>query len=145
MNLLTMLEDPLSGTHRVLPWVVCTHVKDGGIRLTGEGMVTFPSEIGTGVVDLGGIVEFLRSLSPDVHLSIEDHGGEFPLPIFDPRFLSEFPDLSLEEFVGLCKLSRQTEDRLGSGDLEITSRQDWPGLCEDRIRRDISALRRIAV
>lgn len=143
MNLLTMLEDPLSGTHRVLPWVVCTHVKDGGIRLTGEGMGTFPCEIGTGIVDLKGIIEFLRSLPHDVNLSIEDHGGEFTLPIFDTRFLSEFPDLTLEEFVDLCRLSRQTEERIESGALEMVSRQDWPNVCAERIRKDLEALKRL--
>ncbi len=64
MNLLTMLEDPLSGTHRLLPWVVCTHIKDGGIRLLDQGMVTFPSEVGSGIVDLEGIIGMLQSLAP---------------------------------------------------------------------------------
>ena len=143
MNLLTMLEDPLAGTHRLLPWVVCTHIKDGGIRLTGEGMETFPCEIGRGVVNLEGIVTFLESLPHEIHLSIEDHGGEFTLPIFDSRFLAEFPDLTLEEFVSLCRLTRQTEERWARGAMEKTSRPDWPAVCEERIIRDLAALKKI--
>ena len=141
MNLLTMLEDPLSGTHRLLPWVVCTHIKDGGIRLLDQGIKTFPCGLGKGVVDLEGIIAMLQSLPHPVHLSIEDHGGEFTLPIFDARFLAEFPDLTLQEFVGLCRLSRLTEERMDRGALEMTTRRDWPELCEERIKKDLAALK----
>ncbi len=143
MNLLTMLEDPLAGTRRVLPWVVATHIKDGGILLRDEGVVTFPCEIGKGVVDLEEIIALLRSLPQEVNLSIEDHGGEFRLPIFDGRFLSEFPDLTLQEFVGLCRLSRLTETRMQGGALEMTSREEWPGMCEGRIVLDLAALKKL--
>mgnify|MGYP001828200398 CR=1 FL=1 len=144
MNLLTMLEDPLAASHRILPWVVATHVKDGGILLRDEGLITFPCRIGTGVVDLQGIFAFLRTLSGEVTLSIEDHGGDFTLPIFDPRFLAEFPDLTLEEYVELCRLTRLTELRKQDGSLEMTTREDWPEVCEERILQDLAALRRLA-
>ncbi len=141
MNLLTMLEDPLAAAHRLLPWVVATHVKDGGILLRDEGIITFPCRIGTGVVDLDGIFGFLQTLPQEVTLSIEDHGGEFMLPIFDPRFLDEFPDLTLEEYVELGRLTRSTEKRLRQGSLEMTSREEWPTVCEDRIVQDLAALK----
>ena len=35
MNLLTMLEDPVLATRRLLPWVVTTHIKDGGLMSRG--------------------------------------------------------------------------------------------------------------
>jgi sugar phosphate isomerase/epimerase len=141
MNLLTMLEDPLAAVRRILPWVVATHIKDGGILLRDEGVVTFPCEVGKGVVDLKGILALLRSLPQEVNFSIEDHGGEFTLPIFDARFLAEFPDLTLQEFVGLCRLSRLTEERMDRGALEMTTRRDWPELCEERIKKDLAALK----
>jgi sugar phosphate isomerase/epimerase len=144
MNLLTMLEEPLSAVRRILPWVVATHIKDGGICFTESGLMTFPAEIGSGVVDLRGIVSLLETLPQPVHLSIEDHGGRFSLPVFDGAFLAEFPDLSLEEFVELCRLARLTEKRMRDGVLAVTSRDDWPGVCEQRVIRDIAALRVIA-
>jgi hypothetical protein len=97
-----------------------------------------------GVVDIEGIIALLRSQTQEVHLSIEDHGGEFTLPIFDARFLAEFPDLTLEEFVGLCHLSRLTEERVQKGALGKTTRQDWPACCEGRIKKDLDALKRLA-
>jgi sugar phosphate isomerase/epimerase len=144
MNLLTMLEDPQAATQRILPWVVATHVKDGGILLRDDGMVTFPCRIGTGVVDLEKIIGFLRSLPWEVTLSIEDHGGEFTLPVFDPRFLAEFPDLMLQEYVELGRLTRVTEMRLHEGALEKTTRGEWPAVCERRIIQDLAALKQLA-
>ena len=42
MNLLTMLEDPVAATERILPWIVSTHIKDGGIFSGEDGIDYFP-------------------------------------------------------------------------------------------------------
>ena len=101
MNLLTMLEEPVLAAKRILPWVVASHIKDGGITLVPEGLVSFPCEIGKGIVDLKKIISLLSSISRPVHLSIEDHGGCFILPVFDKAFMKGFPDVTLNEFVAL--------------------------------------------
>lgn len=75
MNLMTMLENPLYATERILPWVVSTHIKDGGILTSDSGLITFPAAIGTGIIDLEGIIRLLISTGQHIHLSIEDHGG----------------------------------------------------------------------
>jgi len=141
MNLLTMLEDPLEATRRILPWVVGTHIKDGAVLLNKDGLVTFPAEIGKGVIDLHKICELLAHVSHDINLSIEDHGGSFFLPIFDPLFLSKFPDLALDEFSRIIQLTLQTDEEIGKGGLTITEREDWPQICETRIDGDIQALK----
>lgn len=143
MNLLTMLEDPLEATQRILPWIVCTHVKDGAVLLNKDGLVTFPTGIGKGVIDLYKICELLAQVSHDINLSIEDHGGSFFLPIFDPLFLSRFPDLTTGEFARIMRLAFQTKEKMDEGELAITKREDWPQICEPSIRRDIHALRQL--
>lgn len=140
MNLLTMLEDPVFATQRILPWVVCTHVKDGAVFLDETGLTTFPVEIGKGVIDLKRISGFLGRSSGRINLTIEDHGGEFFLPVFDPLFLSRFPDLTAEEFTRILRLALRTEKKKKSGDLSITAREDWPDICESRVHRDIRSL-----
>jgi len=60
MNLLTMLEDPVPAMKRVLPWIVSTHIKDGAIRLTEDGLQSFTCPVGKGVIDLGAIISDLR-------------------------------------------------------------------------------------
>ena len=143
MNLLTMMEDPVAATRRLLPWVVCTHMKDGGIALTSDGLQSFPVAMGKGVIDVPGILRLLQSLSAEVTLSVESHGGSFDLPVFDPLFMSKFPDLTPGEFARLIELSRRSQERASSG-CRVTEREHWPRICQRRTAADLRALRRLA-
>jgi len=144
MNLLTMLEDPLLAARRLLPWVVTTHVKDGGLALTGDGFVSFTAEAGKGVIDLAAIFEELAAAHPGITLTVEDHGGDFLIPVNDPEFLARFPDLSIPELVRLLALAARTRALLDAGKLAVLPRDRWPAACEPRVKRDLLAVRRIA-
>jgi len=141
MNLLTMLEDPFSATRRLLPYVVSTHIKDGGIMFTDDGFVTFPTEIGSGVVDLKAIIKKLATSNRDMDLSIEDHGGSFVLPFFDPQFLAEFPDLTVKEFTHLSHLAMRTKRLVDRNDCRIIDRDAWGNICEERLINDLMVLK----
>lgn len=143
MNLLTMLEDPVLASKRILPWVVMTHIKDGGILLTENGLVTFPVEAGNGIVDIGEIIRLFATLDRPVHLSLEDHGGEFLIPIFNPSFLIKFPDLRVAELSRLLLLSFETRKRVDRGELHILDRSRWPEVCEARVRAGLQHIKRI--
>jgi len=143
MNLLTMLEDPVSATRRLLPWTVATHIKDGGISWTAEGFTTFPVPIGSGVIDFDAILRLFRSLAFDVTLSVEGHGGSFSVPIHDPGFLSRFPDLTAGELARLNRLAQSTAEKSDSG-CGILERDRWPDVCESRLMQDIVAMKKIA-
>jgi sugar phosphate isomerase/epimerase len=143
MNLLTMLEDPVAATRRVLPWIVASHIKDGAILLRADGFVSFVAEAGKGVVDLKKIFEELSSVGHNVHLSIEDHGGDFLIPIFDSVFLAKFPDLTVGELTSLLKLAARTHELANRKELSILDRSRWPELCEARVKRDIRHVRKV--
>jgi sugar phosphate isomerase/epimerase len=143
MNLLTMLEDPLLATRRLLPWIVTTHVKDGGLLLTDKGFVSFTAEAGKGVIDLGAVFEALASVHPHITLTVEDHGGDFLIPVHDAGFLARFPDLAVPELVRLLGLSVRTRGLVDAGKLAVLPRDRWPAACEGRVKRDIRAVRRI--
>jgi len=143
MNLLTMLENPVWATERVLPWIVSTHIKDGGLLLTPEGLVSFVAEVGKGVIDFSKILKRLNVLSWDINLNIEDHGGDFSLPIFDPLFLSKFPDMSKEELTSLFQLCSLSKEKVDKGECFILDRAKWPKVCEERVQRDINSLKEI--
>jgi 3-oxoisoapionate decarboxylase len=140
MNLLTMMEDPVAATRRLLPWVVSTHMKDGGVGLDADGLLTFPTAIGDGVVDLRAIVDLVAATGREVHLSVEDHAGSFRLPVFDPVFLGKFPDLTVEEFSRLVALALQSSARASAIPLP---REEWPRVAERRMADDVSALREL--
>ena len=137
MNLLTMLEDPFAATERVLPWVVSTHIKDGGILSGEDGITTFPAPVGKGIVDLEAIIKKLQLLDKEIYLSVENHGGSFFLPVNETWFISRFPDLSINEYNNLLELSETTSKKIKAGNLKITERADWLKICEDRTRDDI--------
>jgi sugar phosphate isomerase/epimerase len=143
MNLLTLLEDPLAATRRLLPWVVTTHIKDGGLLLTAEGFVSFTAEAGKGVLDLAGIIETLAAAHPHITLTVEDHGGDFLIPVNDPEFLARFPDLTVPELVRLQRLAVHTRALVDAGKLAVLPRDRWPSACEPRVKRDLRAVREI--
>jgi sugar phosphate isomerase/epimerase len=141
MNLMTMIEHPVMAAGRLLPWVVSTHMKDGGVLNASDGLVTFPAPVGNGVVELAAIVGMLDALERPVHLSVEDHGGSFALPIHDGAFLSRFPDLAGAELRALLELAETTQADSACRPLD---RAEWPAVCESRIAFDLVALRTIA-
>ncbi|MGD1010832.1 MAG: TIM barrel protein [Candidatus Aminicenantales bacterium] len=143
MNLLTMLENPVSATERLLPWVVTTHVKDGGLLLTEDGLVSFTAEAGTGVVDLAAIFEKLSANPRRLNLSIEDHGGDTLIPIFDPDFLARFPDLTVAELAKLLGLAAATRALKEKGKVAVLDRDRWPERCERRVKSGLRAVRKI--
>jgi hypothetical protein len=144
MNLLTMLEEPLMAAQRILPWVVSTHIKDGGICMSDDGLKSFTCPMGSGIVNNGEIIKLLDSLDHEVNLSLEDHGGSFDLPIFNSRFLQEFPDLSSGEMIAILELAGETNRYIESGKIKAIEREKWPEECEARIRHGIEKLKDIA-
>jgi sugar phosphate isomerase/epimerase len=138
MNLMTMIEHPEMATGRLLPWVVSTHMKDGGVLVSADGLATFPVPIGMGVVDLAAIIRMLATLQRTVHLSVEDHGGSFLLPMHDEAFLARFPDLAGAELRALLELAEASQARPECRPVE---RAEWPGVCESRIAHDLRQLR----
>jgi sugar phosphate isomerase/epimerase len=143
MNLLTMLEDPVAGTERILPWVVAVHAKDGALVPGVRGLICFTTELGTGSVDFKRILTRLATLGAPLNLSIEDHGGSFNLPVFDSTFLSRFPDLTPWELSRLFKLAHAGQAKIVGKEITILARSEWPGLCEDRVARDLQNLKGI--
>jgi sugar phosphate isomerase/epimerase len=141
MNLLTMLEDPVSATERILPWVVSTHMKDGGILAGDDGITTFPAPFGKGIIDFEAIITRLQTLDKEIYLSIENHGGSFILPVNENWFISRFPDLPVNEYTNLLELAELTSEKIKTGDLKITERADWHDVCEERTRNDIRNLK----
>ncbi len=144
MNLLTLLEDPVAATRRILPWVVSTHIKDGGLVPEEVGLLSFTAEAGRGLVDLEKIVFLLTTVDRPLNLSLEDHGGSFLIPINDPRFLAGFPDLSPEEMRSLVQLSERGRRFVEEGRLAVLERSAWPGVCQERVTSGLRFLRALA-
>ena len=140
-NVLPMLEDPVSASERILPWVVSTHVKDGALVLEKDGLLTFPTGVGEGFIDFESIFGLLATVERPINLSVEDHGGSFKTPVFDEVFRARFPDVEEGELARLVSLSKSVDGTATSGPLAVTERKDWPSLCEARTHKGIQNLR----
>jgi sugar phosphate isomerase/epimerase len=143
MNLLTMLEDPVSATERILPWIVSSHIKDGGVVRKNKGLVTFPAAIGKGIIDLGNIIALLFSTGRQINLSVEDHGGQFLIPSNEEWFIDRFPDLTGTEFKRIYELCDLSAAKMKDSGLSITDRADWASVCEERTRGNIRDLKKL--
>lgn len=141
MNVLTMLEDPVMSTERILPWIVSTHIKDGGFRISDSGFNSFTAPFGEGIVDFDRIFNLLETLPWDINLNIEDHGGDFDIPINNPDFRKEFPDLNDYEMEKLVALAEATRLKMEAGTLAVLNRPEWPSVCEQRMKRDLMYLK----
>ena len=141
MNLLTMLEDPLSATTRLLPWIVSTHIKDGGLLSYADGLKSFPAGINKGWIDLESIIAALAEAHPTINLNVEDHNGSFNLPIYDLDFINEFPDLDSAEMKKLLQLSDLTESHKDDIEKEFFDRSLWPEVCQQRMVSDVKHLK----
>jgi len=141
MNLLTMLEDPVMATGRILPWIVSTHIKDGGFRISDSGFNSFTAPFGEGIVDFDKIFSLLETLPWDINLNIEDHGGDFDIPINNPDFRKKFPDLNNGEMEKLILLTEQTRKKMEAGALAVLNRSEWPAVCERRMANDLVRLK----
>jgi 3-oxoisoapionate decarboxylase len=142
MNLLTMLEEPVLATERVLPWIVSTHIKDGGIIAAEDGIRTFPAPFGKGIIDFESIFKMISTLENEVFLSVEGHGGDFFLPVNETWFIERFPDLPVNEYNLLLDLAEATSEKMSKGELALTDRANWPAICEQRTKDDIKNLRK---
>ena len=142
-NMLPMLEDPVLGTERALPWVVSTHVKDGALGLEEDRLLSFPTGVGEGLVDFPSILALLTKAERPINLSVEDHGGSFQTPFRDEAFLARFPDVNEEELGSLVSAAEAGDELRRSGRLAVTERQNWPSICEDRTLKGMENLRRM--
>jgi 3-oxoisoapionate decarboxylase len=137
MNLLIMLEDPVSATERILPWIVSSHIKDGGVMREKGRLVAFPAAFGTGIIDFKEIFSLILSTGRQINLSIEDHGGHFDIPVDEEWFIERFPDLSGSELKKIYELCDLSSGKIRDQGLCITGRDEWSTLFEERIRADI--------
>ncbi|MEA1878939.1 MAG: sugar phosphate isomerase/epimerase [Bacteroidota bacterium] len=143
MNLLTMLEDPVRAAKRLLPWVVSTHIKDGGLLRYEKGLRSFPAPINKGWINLIEIIRLLAEHNQQIDLSVEDHNGSFDLPVLNDAFIKEFPDLRTDEMNYLIHIADSAEPFRTKIENEYFNRALWPSVCEKRMHQNIIELKEL--
>ncbi len=117
-NLAMRLDDPLAAAERLAPYVVATHVKDMALAFTDRGLCWQARPVGSGILPVPDMLSAVLRVRPDIALSIELHPRTYDLPIFDPRWLSFFPDLRPASLAAVVRLAVDCERRYAQGTLE---------------------------
>jgi sugar phosphate isomerase/epimerase len=70
-NNLSLLEEPLETARTLAPWIMTTHVKDMGLRTEADGFLLSEVPLGTGCLDLAGLVRLCRDANPGIGFYLE--------------------------------------------------------------------------
>src|SRR5437870_13589622 len=93
------------------------HAKDAILFFDERGLVRQPRPCGQGVVDFPAVLEMLFRHDPRVNLTLEDHTGRAPIPIFEPAWLALQPELTPVELASLVELARRCETRIAGREI----------------------------
>lgn len=94
VNVLCRLEDPVAAARRIAPACTHIHIDDAVLRYEPGGEIRrYLAPYGEGVLDWKRIFEIL----PGRRLWIEMHAGQFAMPVFDPGWLGQQPDVPVAE------------------------------------------------
>ncbi|HEV8636212.1 MAG TPA: TIM barrel protein [Chloroflexota bacterium] len=143
-NVLCRAEDPLAAARRVAPYVHQTHVKDALLFFDDQGLMRQSRPCGEGCIDWDALLGVLAEHHPDLTLSIEDHKGLFRAFSYDPAWQALHPELSAAELGELVRLARETERRVGRGELQPPDEYEaipWPEQAMARLCSAIDHLR----
>jgi xylose isomerase-like TIM barrel protein len=108
---------PADAIARLAPYVHMTHVKDGILYRTKEGLVQQLRPVGQGIVDWEQALAILHRYEPDLHLSFEDYRAENLIRFYDDRWRRHFPELTDDDITKFEQLADQCAQRIEVGEL----------------------------
>jgi hypothetical protein len=88
------------------------------LAFTPRGLCWQARPVGSGILPIPDMLAAVLRARPGVALSIELHPRTYDLPIFDPRWLSFFPDLRPDSLAAVVRLAAECERRYAEGSLE---------------------------
>jgi sugar phosphate isomerase/epimerase len=135
-NVLIRGEDPVAAARRVAPYTRQTHVRDGALFFTEQGLCRVLAPCGQGVIDWPALMTALLD-APRKALSIEGIMGrrfQLPIPIHDPLWHAGQPDMTTVELAELVRLARGYEDAVARGERRSLSSLAEPADDDERER-----------
>lgn len=116
-NVLARGEVPMEAAKRLAPYVHTTHIKDGILLFTDEGLAWQFRPIGQGVIDWDTMIDVLAPHKPDLNLSLEDSNGIMGIQIYDPAWQAMHPDLTPLELSQMVQLAKRCEEKIARGEI----------------------------
>ncbi|GAA3667240.1 sugar phosphate isomerase/epimerase [Nocardioides ginsengisoli] len=149
-NVLIRGEDPVAAARRVAPYTRQTHVRDGALFFTDQGLCRMLAPCGQGVIDWPALMAALVG-APRRALSIEGIMGrrfQLPIPIYDPLWHAGQPDMTTVEITELVRLARAYDAAVARGERRSLASLSEPADDDERERfvlDSVAHLRAVAV
>jgi 3-oxoisoapionate decarboxylase len=134
-NLVVRGEDPVAATRRLAPWVRQAYLDDVALFFIDTGLRRKLLPCGAGVMDWPGILAELVTRSPVRTLTIEQHRGQFDVPIFDAAWFDAEPHLRPAEIAVLARMAWRTEQRVRAGEIPPLPELATPPAASERFRQ----------
>ena len=145
-NLLALAEAPDRAIERAAPHTVTTHLKDAMLFSTARGAARPVLPIGQGQIGMAQVVHTLYRHNPDLHFTIEDHQGIWPVDYFEPAWLAAMPELTAHDIATTARLAREGDSWLAGHqvpDPRATELVPWSIQGPERLRTAILETRRM--
>lgn len=93
-NSIALLEDPLETARLLAPWAFTTHLKDMAVAEHDGGFLLSEVPLGTGFLDLPGIIALLQKARPGIRFNLEMITRDpLQIPCLNSRYWTTFGDL----------------------------------------------------
>ena len=145
-NLLMRLDDPLTATERLAPWVLGTHVKDAALEFTPRGLCWQARPIGSGILPMPDMLAAILRHRPTIALSIELHPRTYDLPIYDAAMAGLLPRLRPASLAAVVHLAVDCERRYAEASLarpEVIEAIPWASRDLDWLASSLGYLRSV--
>ncbi|MBM3822472.1 MAG: sugar phosphate isomerase/epimerase [Verrucomicrobia bacterium] len=91
-NNIALLEDPYEVIDKLAPFATSVHLKDMGVKKSGDGFLLSEVPLGEGTLDLGRVAATLLKANPRLRLNIEMiTRNPLSVPCLLPRYWETFP------------------------------------------------------
>lgn len=92
-NNLALLEDPMETIGTLAPFVMSVHLKDMALQAADDGFLLSEVRLGTGMLDLAGIVARLASVNPGAAFHLEMATRDpLRVPCLSDAYFATFPE-----------------------------------------------------
>jgi sugar phosphate isomerase/epimerase len=107
-NNIALLDDPLEMAEALASYTKSTHVKDMGVRPYADGFLLSEVPLGTGILDLKGMISVLLKANPKLNFSLEMITRDpLKVPCMTPQYWTVFPERNGRYLAQTFKLVQQ--------------------------------------
>lgn len=112
-NSFALLEDPIDTIKAFAPWAMSVHLKDQGLKRIPSGYLLADVPLGQGALDLGAMVEILKTSRPGIRFSLELITRDaLVVPCLTDEYFGPFGDLPARDLARTILFVETNESRV---------------------------------